>query len=103
MTRMLDQQKHQVVQERTQWGDEIRQLRELVECLSTGRAAVRGGAAAEPVAAGHSGSPASAPVHGHDTVLDSVIAQFELLQKGAARRRKKEAPAGQEQGAGATP
>lgn len=105
MARMLDQQKHQVVQERTQWGDEIRQLRELVECLSTGRAALRssGPAAAGTVAQGPSGSAESAPAQGRDTVLDSVIAQFELLQKGAARRRKKEVPAGQEQVAGAAP
>jgi chromosome segregation ATPase len=105
MARTLDQQKHQVVQERSQWGDEIRQLRELVECLSTGRAALRGsvGAVAETAAEGHSGSSAPASAQGRDTVLDSVIAQFELLQKGAARRRKKEVPVGQEQGAGATP
>jgi chromosome segregation ATPase len=94
MAHLLSQQKNQVTEERTQWGDEIRRLRQVMELMSAGRAGKRTceTAASEPPPAQTSVPPAG-PAGGTDSVLDSVIAQFELLQKDAARRRKRSQPA----------
>jgi len=96
MARLLDQEKHQVTEERSQWGDEIRRLRQVMELMSAGRA---GKHTPEPAVPARPSTDARtnpsplATVGGPDSVLDSVIAQFELLQKDAARRRKRGRPA----------
>jgi chromosome segregation ATPase len=106
MARLLDQQKHQVTEERSQWGDEIRRLRQVMELMSAGRGEKRSPATAAPpppdTAAQANRAPAGS-AGGPDSVLDSVIAQFELLQKDAARRRKRGRPADPEPVPGAAP
>jgi len=99
MARLLSQQKNQVTEERTQWGDEIHRLRQVLELMSAGRAGKRTcetAASAPPGAAAQPSVPPAGSAGGTDSVLDSVIAQFELLQKDAARRRKRSQPANAE-------
>jgi chromosome segregation ATPase len=104
MACLLDRQKSQATEERTQWGDEIRRLRQVMELMSAGRSGSRAreAGAAPPAAVPPSPAPAGSTA-AKDSALDSVIAQFELLQKDAARRRKRSRPADTEPEPGAAP
>jgi chromosome segregation ATPase len=89
MAETLARQGRQMAEERLQWSDELKQMRRLLEGLSQRRPEpepVHAPAAAQPrgdgrPAAGHDGGDS-------DPVLSSVMAQFEMLQKDLARRRK---------------
>ena len=82
----LAEQKRQATEQQTQWADELKHMRRLMEEMSTQLAEGRTAAvaapqvSAEPVAVG-------VPSNVGDPVLDSVMAQFEMLQKDLARRR----------------
>ncbi len=87
MAETLAQQGRQMAEERLQWSEELKQMRRLLEGLSQRRPEPESVAAPAPAraetrpAAGHDGAEA-------DPVLNSVMAQFEMLQKDLARRRK---------------
>ena len=103
MANTLAEQKREAAQQQNQWADEIKRMRRLLEDVShrladavpaaTGSAAAS--AAPPPTAA--AASAASAPYaataankaapSGEDPVLESVLAQFEMLQRDLARRR----------------
>ena len=84
-------QRKQMAEERAQWTAELKRMRQILEALAEGQAA-------QPAATGNSSTPppqaAIAPAEqapgqdAADPVLDSVMAQFEMLQKDLARRRK---------------
>jgi chromosome segregation ATPase len=95
LTESLAEQRRQTAAEREQWTQELKRMRRLLEMLSTQRL--------EPVAAGgahtvsvrmHESSPpptpqlVSAAVREEEPALASVMAQFEMLQKDLARRRR---------------
>lgn len=80
----LDDERQRASGERKDWAEELRQMRQLLQSLSE-RASSPAPAAAMPI------SVASEPAEqedAQDPVLDSVMAQFEILQKDLARRRK---------------
>ena len=88
----LAQQKRQMAEERTVWMDEIKRMRHLLETISQRQAEHH--AAEEPPAV-HRGSESrggrnlgSGNETAGDPVLSSVMAQFEMLQKDLARRRR---------------
>jgi chromosome segregation ATPase len=91
MAETLSQQKRQISEERDQQSEELRRMRHLLEGLA-GRLAEPPPAASpetlEPPAR------SAAPPAG-DAVLDSVMAQFQMLQKDRARRREKPVESGQ--------
>jgi len=96
MAEMLEQQKRQVAEERSKWTGELQRFRQLMEMMSLARPEKRAAApAAAPATAAPAARgpdrPASETAAGGDTALDSIIAQFELLQKDLARRRKRPA------------
>ena len=79
----LDEERQRASSERKDWAEELRQMRQLLQALSESKAIVAPDAVA----------PASVEVEpaeedAQDPVLDSVMAQFEILQKDLARRRK---------------
>ncbi len=85
----LEDERQRANGDRKDWAGEMRQMRELLQTLSERPAVAASEAAgstpATPVPAGEQ------PVEQQDTqdpVLDSVMAQFEILQKDLARRRK---------------
>ena len=80
----LEDERQRASGDRKDWAGEMRQMRQLLQTLSE-RPAVTAPAAAAPAPA------AEQPVEqqdAQDPVLDSVMAQFEILQKDLARRRK---------------
>jgi hypothetical protein len=91
LSEALADEKRSVAEERAGWSDELKRMRRLLERLP-GRQIEPGAApVSEPPrpATGESpveSSPPRSP--GGDPVLDSVAAQFEMLQKDLARRRK---------------
>lgn len=92
MSETLVQQKREIVQERAQWSEELKRMRHLLEAHHAA-ASVAPREVASPVAPAAESRPTSKP-NGveSDPVLDSVMAQFEILQKDLARRRKQQAP-----------
>ncbi len=100
MAEMLAQQKRQMSEQRDQWSDELRRMRQMLEVLSGRLADVE---AAPPQAAAsrqatpesNGGAAPAAPGQADDAVLDSVMAQFQMLQKDRARRRERPVEAGQ--------
>ena len=83
MAEMLDEQKRQATQQQGQWTDELKRMRRLLEDMSV--RTVRD----EPVVPVEQ-QPVPrqpAPRRAADPALDSVMAQFEMLQKDLARRR----------------
>lgn len=89
-------QKGQLAEERAQWSGEFKRMRRLLETLTKRQAAQeeeetadRWSPAAVPQGAMQQvAEPVGAVAHGGDPVLGSVVAQFEMLQKDLARRRK---------------
>ncbi len=92
MAETLAQHKRQAAEERTLWTDEIKRMRHLLETISERQADRR--AAEEPPAVHHGSegrggrSPGFTGETAGDPVLSSVMAQFEMLQKDLARRRR---------------
>jgi chromosome segregation ATPase len=91
MTESLAQQKREIAQERGQWAEEIKRLRHLLESLSTQPAAPARESDSPPASSAEARGSSKSPNGESDPVLDSVLAQFELLQKDLARRRKQPA------------
>ena len=95
MAETLAQQKRQMAEQRQQWNDELRRMRRLLERL-TGQLADQPSSPraereeteepAQGAVASQTVSASSATVG--DAVLDSVMAQFQMLQKDRARRRE---------------
>lgn len=81
-----------MAEERAQWLGELRQLRRTVERSVQGQIEriVVGPDQSHPAATVHE---APAETAANDPVLDSVMAQFELLQRDLTRRRSSNAPA----------
>lgn len=82
----LAEQSRQIAQERAQWSDELKRMRRLLETLVRSQhAPVTGGDEESAIA-----EPGSAPSRAakEDPVLCSVMAQFQMLQKDLARRRR---------------
>jgi len=92
MAESLAEQKRGLARQQTQWADELKQMRRLMEALSRRLSETPPAPAAAPQPAAPSASGAEA---GHssddDPVLDSVMAQFQMLQQDLARRRAKTA------------
>ncbi|MHC4177890.1 MAG: coiled-coil domain-containing protein [Planctomycetota bacterium] len=90
MAESLADQKRQAASQRAEWADELKRMRRLLESISgrlaEGELSGRTGQSdfQEPVgvAAGEGSTAATG-----DAVLDSVAAQFEMLQRDLARRR----------------
>jgi len=88
----LAQQQRQMAEDRAQWTEELKYLRRLVERLAqqnTDRETIPAVAHTTVENRSPAGRPESvaAGVNG-DPVLDSVVAQFAMLQKDLAQRRK---------------
>jgi len=82
---LLAQQKRQMAEQQAQWMEELKRMRRLLEAMAR-RLCEPDEASATHVpqrAAAGAGEPAG------DPVLDSVMAQFERLQKDLVRRRPK--------------
>jgi len=82
----LAEQGRQIAQERAQWNEELRRMRRLLETLASARQGPAVPEAEEPPVA----EPAAAAsrTSSEDPVLGSVMAQFQMLQKDLARRRR---------------
>ncbi|NLS92261.1 MAG: hypothetical protein GXX96_08790 [Planctomycetaceae bacterium] len=80
----LEDDRQRAASERKDWTAELHQMRELLQTLSDRPPAPVQGSSAPVQAAAE---PAEAD-NAQDPVLDSVMAQFEILQKDLARRRK---------------
>lgn len=96
LTDALDEERRRVAEERKGWAEELRRMRRLLETLAdrpppTPPPLAVPPAQANPATAG-SRPPAEADA-ANDPVLHSVMAQFEILQKDLARRRKARAGA----------
>lgn len=80
----LDDERQRASRERNQWTEELRQMRQMLQSISEREMtpALPAGTPAPAIA-----EPAQAEA-AQDPVLDSVMAQFEILQKDLARRRK---------------
>jgi chromosome segregation ATPase len=91
LSETLSQQGRQMLEERERWSDELKRIRRVLENvaqrqLAQPAAEPRPAVAAVDVPTGAERTPADEPAG--DPVLDSVITQFETLQKDLARRRK---------------
>jgi len=92
MAETLAQHKRQTAEERTLWTDEIKRMRHLLETISERQAEHH--APEEPPAVHHGSESRGGRNLGFagetagDPVLSSVMAQFEMLQKDLARRRR---------------
>ena len=90
MSDALAAQKRQISQQQNQWAEELKRMRRLLEGMS-GR--LMGGEQGQDVGPKRSVRKAAAAAaedaapDQEDTVLDSVMVQFEMLQKDRARRR----------------
>jgi len=91
MTESVAEQKRSLARQQTQWADELKQMRRLMEGLSRrlSEAPPAPAPAAEPPPQAAAGAPADRSPD--DPVLDSVMAQFQMLQQDLARRRAKTA------------
>jgi chromosome segregation ATPase len=87
MAEALAEQKHEISEERAQWTEELKRLRRVLESLSSQR--TQQPFVAEPHPPAVPGAPvAGRTATGSDPVLESVMAQFEMLQRDLARRRQ---------------
>jgi len=88
----LARQQANQAQQESEWGEELRRMRQLLEEVSQRlvEAALPCSPAQEkkdrPAPSGSPQAPAMETLHG-DPVLDSVMAQFEMLQRDIAKRR----------------
>lgn len=97
MAETLAQHQQQMADERQQWTQELKQMRRLLETLSShglehpAPAEAPRTRVAPPRTAAKPAEEAAAARQGGDPVLGSVMAQFEMLQKDIVRRRKESA------------
>jgi chromosome segregation ATPase len=91
----IDEQKRSVDQERSQWADELKQLREVVECQLETPVVNKSAAATErptqatprPTAPAHT-PPASNTTHRENPLLGSIVEQFGKLRQQRAVERQ---------------
>lgn len=92
LTDALEEERRRVAEERKGWAEELRRMRRLLETLAdrpSPPATPRGGMPPVQASPAIAGSRLSEEADSaNDPVLDSVMAQFEILQKDLARRRK---------------
>lgn len=105
LAEQLASQRRDGADQQRQWSDELRAMRGVLQGLSQQVAQAVEKGASTPIAAAPAGTPvtgttpsaavgesaSSPPAGGADPVLDSVMAQFEMLQKDLARRRSSRA------------
>ncbi len=84
----LAEQSRQIAQERAQWSEEIQRMRRLLETLVSAQPAPAARDEEQPAAAEPARTAAAARPTGEDPVLNSVMAQFQMLQRDLARRRR---------------
>ena len=90
MTESLADQKRSLALQQTQWADELKHMRRLMEGMSRRLAEPpppQPDRPAEPQLAAVAAGPPAEASSGDDPVLDSVMAQFQMLQQDLARRR----------------
>jgi chromosome segregation ATPase len=92
MAERLVQQQTELAAERAQWTEELKRMRHVIETFAHQQAAQLAAAPPQPRSAETpatvraSQAPTTPPA---DPVLGSVMAQFEMLQRDVAERRKK--------------
>jgi chromosome segregation ATPase len=89
-------QRRQLADERAQWTGELKRMRRLMEAVTNRRAEQDPAAESHQVPANSQdladlSAESTSKAAAEDSVLHSVMAQFEMLQKDLARRRKKTA------------
>lgn len=84
----LAEQSRQIAQERAQWSEELKRMRRLLETLVRSRPAPATGDEVQPPPAEPPRAAGASRDSGEDPVLNSVMAQFQMLQKDLARRRR---------------
>lgn len=84
----LAEQSRQIAQERAQWTEELQRMRRLLETLVRAQHAPAANDDEGPSAPPPGRAPANARAVDEDPVLNSVMAQFQMLQKDLARRRR---------------
>ncbi len=95
MAETLAQQERQRGEERLQWGEELRRMRQLMEAMAQRDAQRQIEVESQPPSGAlRGGATKGQGGEGADPVLSSVMAQFEMLQKDLARRRKVAASSG---------
>lgn len=82
-----------MAEDRVQWAEELKYLRRLVERIAQQSPEREAMAARRAPASAPTPSPRGEPSSPADPVLDSVMAQFAMLQKDLSQRRKATAPA----------
>lgn len=91
MAEEATQEKRRMAEERAEWSGELRQLRRAIEknaVMSSHHSHVEDSHRTAPTPSTETESnPGAAAAGGEDPVLDSVMAQFEMLQKDLSRRR----------------
>lgn len=91
MAEQLAQQQGQILTERAEWNEELKRMRRVIESFTL-HYAERSSGQPQPAAPGEPPSAQAGeqePPRSADPVLGSVVAQFEMLQKDVAGRRKK--------------
>lgn len=84
----LAEQGRQIAQERAQWGEELRRMRRLLETLVCTRQTPATAEHEEPQVSEPAPAATAGGAPSEDPVLSSVMAQFQMLQKDLARRRR---------------
>jgi len=99
LAEQLAQQRGQLLAERTEGNEELKRMRRVIESLARQSAEGPGDPVGRSAAAPHKScdqpqiAPVDEPPGADDPVLGSVVAQFEMLQKDVAGRRRKVAGA----------
>jgi predicted nucleic acid-binding Zn-ribbon protein len=91
LSKTVTDQKRQLTEERAEWTAEFRQLRKILDKQSQVLVERVESNQSAPATAGSTAQSAprlDAPLANADPVLGSVISQFQMLQKDAARRRQ---------------
>ena len=87
LSEALAEQKRQMEIQRAEWTQELRQMRRLLEMMAQRQLDQQENEQSRPALQPAAAQPA-APASADDPVLDSVMAQFEMLQKDISRRRR---------------
>lgn len=82
----LAEQKREMSDQQTAWAEELRRMRRLMETMVERQLANTSAAPPPPAEKPAASEPA---IPSGDPALDSVMAQFEMLQRDVARRRKR--------------
>ena len=94
LTEALAEQKRQTAQQQNEWSAEFKQMRCLLEKMAKGMIEREADSITQALKPHHprdeATQPREAPAHGNP-VLESVSAQFRMLQKDVARRRQRHA------------